>query len=175
MNIKYSLAVTVMASFIFGCGGGKSDDNGNGGGSIPQDIAGDWVTSCLSFTNGSSAIFYASHEIIDGTAFYGEGVEAFDTSDCSGTASAEWKLGGKVTYGGTVSTSTCKAEKFDAQYSVLVIKEKTYTGAEFDSAMNQLSNLSKSKSSMACIYNDDYLEAGQGNEMNTEVVYYRDN
>ena len=119
---------------------------------------------------------HASHEIIEGAAFYGEGVEVFDTSDCSGTASAKWKLGGKVTYGGTVSTSTCQAEKFDTQFSVLVFKEKTFTGAEFDSAMSQLPDLPKTRSLLACIYKDNYLEgAGQGNKMNTDAVYSREN
>ncbi len=175
MNIKHILGATVLASFVFGCGGGdKSSSNDQ---SIKGNLKGDWQTECLSNGN-DSIIVYASHDLIDGSALYGEGTELYSTSDCSGSVTTSWKLVGPVSYGGTVSTSICSAQKFDATFSLIEIDGVSYDGEKFDRVMSQLSALQRNRSSLACIYRDNYLEGTRSDgarpdEVNTIFVFYR--
>ena len=178
MNTKYLLCITILTAALMGCGGGKSDgDSVNS--TIEGGLKGDWETSCIS-VDDSSLILHASHDIVDGKAFYGEGTTSYYTSDCSGSPKVSWKLGGAVSYNGEIATAICTAEKFDTTFSIIEIDGKTYTGNNFDTVMNQIGNLERKRSSLACIYKDNYLEGAgvpgaRPNTVNPALVYYRSN
>jgi hypothetical protein len=157
MKVSNYLAISLVSTLMLGCGGGSGGKKSSSGSPIKNTLNGSWKTSCLPTKSGESLLSYVLHDIEEG--IYGEGLETYVTSDCSGSPDATVKLGGPVTYSGALPTSICTAEKFDSTFNTLEVDGREITGALFDAAMSQISNVvPKTRSSLACIYNGIYLK-----------------
>ena len=108
MNKLYSILLASV--FLTACGGGGDD---RFSGSTISDIQGDWITNCITRSDGSSALAsYTFDTANSGNDFFVSGFSTYDTSNCTGDSEVT-VLGGDVIYRGEFSTSVCLAEKID--------------------------------------------------------------
>ncbi len=111
-RLSLTIACITTTLALTACGGGGG--NGFSPGASKEQIAGDWITGCITYTNGTSEFQTASFTKLDDgsdAVFIGNG--SYTNDNCSGESEV-LVLGGPVRYTGTVSTPSCTALKFDA-------------------------------------------------------------
>lgn len=139
MMIKISLAISA-ALLLTACGGGSSSDSGsssdNNGGSARAAIQGNWISDCLARSdgNGSGILTQRFDTNSSGVDIFIQGIENFDTSNCTGSSS-DLFLVGRVAYDGEFATSVCITEKVDMDITAVVDNNGTLDG---ESAQNFL-------------------------------------
>ncbi len=109
MNKIY--ATLALSAFLTACGGGGSGDRFSS--NTIFDIQGDWITNCITRSDGTSAISsYTFDTANSGNDFFVTGFSNYETSNCTGDGDIT-VLGGDVIYRGEQANSVCIAEKID--------------------------------------------------------------
>ncbi len=200
MNLKHLIAVALLSTLMFGCGGGSDSggdskggielgggDNGNdnnNGGNAHQKLSGDWLSQCFPLTDNGNGVrgftatigFFTDDD--DGEEGYGEAYRYYDTRTCDAGLLLRIGLAGPITYQGQLSTSVCVAEKYQAPFLGASITnsngKKTLVGSELDEFLKS-AKIDKTRIDRACIYNNQLLIGKGSNEMALSTPFTRKN